>query len=117
MGGLIFMRNLKSHNSNMPETPYPPECYDRVPESEYIPGNPYLPNIEPDPGAPGTPCHPCVPQETVIENVKLARAYVPFQKLCGTYPAVRALCKGTLFPALFSPYKGPDKKHRPPQYE
>ena len=111
------MMNMRSSDSKMPEKPYPPECYDRVPESEYIPGNPYLPNIEPAPGAPGTPGYPCVPQETVIENVKLARAYVPFQRLCSTYPAVRALCRGTLFPELFSPYRGPDKDHRPPKYE
>ena len=96
---------------------FPKDCYDNVPEGVYIPGNPYLPNIEPAPGAPGTPGHPCVPQETVIKDVKLARAYVPFQRLCSTYSPIQALCRGTLFPELFSPYKGPDKKIRPPQYD
>jgi hypothetical protein len=102
---------------DMPDHPFPKDCYDNVPENVYIPGNPYLPNLQPAPGAPGTPGYPCVPQETVIKDVLLARAYVPFQRLCSTYPAVRALCRGTLFPELFSPYRGPDKKLRPPQYE
>lgn len=100
-----------------PDPSFPKDCYDNVPQDVYIPGNPYLPNIESSPGAPGTPGYSCVPQETAIKDVKLARAYVPFQRLCSTYPAVRALCRGTLFPELFSPYKGPEKQHRPPKYE
>lgn len=111
------MANPRFRNSNKPDKALPPDCYDRTPKGEYIPGNPYLPNLEPEPGAPGTPGYPCVPQETVIRDIRLARAYVPFQRLCSTYPAVQALCKGTLFPELFSPYKGPDKQHRPPKYE
>ncbi|HOJ10077.1 MAG TPA: spore coat associated protein CotJA [Clostridiales bacterium] len=46
----------------------------------------------------------CIPQELVIRNVKLARAYVPFQKLCSLYPPEIALHKGTVFPELYSPY-------------
>jgi len=59
----------------------------------------------------GNPCFggmghqpPCVPYENVITNVKLARAYVPFQKLCTLYPPDIALQKGTVFPELYSPY-------------
>ncbi|WP_082759901.1 spore coat associated protein CotJA [Abyssisolibacter fermentans] len=36
---------------------------------------------------------------------KLARAYVPFQKLDKIYSPKQALCKGTLFPELYMPYK------------
>ena len=46
----------------------------------------------------------CVPQETVIKNVELAHAYVPFQKLCGTFSPLAALAHGTAFPPLYDPY-------------
>ena len=46
----------------------------------------------------------CIPQETVICNVRLARAYVPFQRLCNLYNPKEALNKGTAFPELYSPY-------------
>lgn len=46
----------------------------------------------------------CIPQETVITNVRLARAYVPFQKLCNLYTPEEALDKGTVFPELYFPY-------------
>ncbi len=42
----------------------------------------------------------CIPQETVIYNVRLARAYVPFQKFCTTYVPLESLKKGTVFPEL-----------------
>ncbi|NLH01291.1 MAG: spore coat associated protein CotJA [Clostridiales bacterium] len=47
----------------------------------------------------------CIPQETVIEDVRLARAYVPFQKLCTTFTPSGALMKGTIFPPLFDDYR------------
>ena len=46
----------------------------------------------------------CVPQETTIEGVKLAHAYVPFQKLCDTFTPEGALMKGTAFPPLVNVY-------------
>lgn len=53
----------------------------------------------------------CIPQETVIRNVRLAQAYVPFQILCTTFTPVAALTKGTIFPPLWDNYtkimKGP----------
>lgn len=55
----------------------------------------------------------CIPQETVIENVRLAAAYVPYQILCALFNPVDALMRGTAFPELYSPYKGEDKKRRP----
>lgn len=58
---------------------------------------------------------PCIPQETVLRNVRLARAYVPFQKLCSLYPPIEALKRGTAFPELYSPYRGVDKYYRPPR--
>lgn len=48
----------------------------------------------------------CIPQEMTITNVKLANAYVPFQKFCSLYPPLEALMKGTAFPELFSPFMG-----------
>jgi hypothetical protein len=42
----------------------------------------------------------CVPQETVINNVKLAHAYVPFEKLCTTFTPLMSLRHGTISPAL-----------------
>ncbi len=46
----------------------------------------------------------CIPQETAIYNLKLARAYVPYQKFCTTYMPVESLLKGTVFPELYEPY-------------
>lgn len=43
----------------------------------------------------------CVPQEMVIENVRLAQAYVPFQKLCTTFTPLMGLKNGTIFPPLY----------------
>lgn len=48
---------------------------------------------------------PCIPQQTVIENVQLAAAYVPFQKYCGVCPPLESLMKGTAFIELYSPYR------------
>lgn len=47
----------------------------------------------------------CIPQETVIENVKLARAYVPFEIRCTTFAPDMALTKGTIFPPLWDNYQ------------
>ena len=49
-------------------------------------------------------CPNCIPQETVIQNVQLATAYVPFQKFCTVMSPLESLFKGTAFPELFSPY-------------
>ena len=46
----------------------------------------------------------CVPQETVINNVRLAQAYVPFQILCMTFTPEAGLTKGTIFPPLWDNY-------------
>ncbi len=51
------------------------------------------------------PKNSCIPQQTAIENVQLAAAYVPFQKYCGVCPPLEALCKGTAFMELYSPYR------------
>ena len=51
----------------------------------------------------------CIPQETVIKHVRLAAAYVPYQKLCTLFTPLEALKKGTAFPELYSPYDGEDK--------
>lgn len=53
----------------------------------------------------------CVPQETEINNVQLAQAYVPFQNMCETFAPLDALIKGTIFPALFNVY-GWERKGR-----
>lgn len=46
----------------------------------------------------------CIPQETCIKNVRLATAYVPFQKLCTLYSPLEGLVMGTIFPELYSPF-------------
>lgn len=46
----------------------------------------------------------CIPQETVIRNVQLAHAYVPFQKMCSTFEPIMGLRKGTIFPELLNVY-------------
>ncbi len=47
----------------------------------------------------------CIPYETTIKPAGLAMAYVPYQKICGYYEPMEALKKGTIFPALYKPYK------------
>ncbi len=51
--------------------------------------------------APGSSC---VPLETPIMDVRLAHAYVPWQKLCGTMSPVQSLKSGTIFPELTDQY-------------
>jgi len=58
-----------------------------------------------------SPTNSCIPQETVIKNVRLAAAYVPYQKLCTLFTPLEALKRGTAFPELYSPYDGEDKKY------
>jgi hypothetical protein len=53
----------------------------------------------------------CIPQETFIKNVRLATAYVPFQKFCTLYSPMEGLAMGTIFPELYSPY-GKMKKNK-----
>lgn len=48
----------------------------------------------------GVAAENCVPQETVLTNVKLAHAYVPFEKMCDVYMPIDALKRGTAFPPL-----------------
>lgn len=54
----------------------------------------------------------CIPQETIIRNVRLAAAYVPYQKLCTTFSPIQSLKAGTIFPELFSPYEKKNKKNK-----
>ncbi len=51
----------------------------------------------------------CIPQELVIENVRLAAAYVPYQYLCELFNPIESLANGTAFPELFSPFDKRDK--------
>jgi len=103
----------KGPEAKMPERPFPPSDSYMMPERFFMPEMPFMQPVMPDHG-----CYPhCIPQEMVLTNIKLARAYVPFQKLCDTYSPVEALVKGTIFPELFSPYEGENKKCRPPKYE
>lgn len=45
----------------------------------------------------------CIPQEIIIKDVSLARAYVPIQKYCNIYNPIESLHKGTSFPELYMP--------------
>lgn len=63
------------------------------------------------------PVGTCIPQEMVIRNVRLAAAYVPYQQMCNLLDPMEALAYGTIFPELYSPYEGKDKKSKPfPMY-
>ena len=44
----------------------------------------------------------CFPLETPIEDVKLARAYVPVQVRCAVFTPAVSLTKGTAFPPLWN---------------
>ncbi|MBL4935657.1 spore coat associated protein CotJA [Clostridium sp. YIM B02515] len=57
----------------------------------------------------------CIPQETVIKNVRLAAAYVPYQFMCELFRPIEALKRGTAFPELYSPYEPRDKKYKSPK--
>lgn len=54
----------------------------------------------------------CIPQEMVIDNVRLAAGYVPYQFLCELFNPVESLAKGTAFPELYSPFDRKDKRNR-----
>jgi hypothetical protein len=55
----------------------------------------------------------CIPQETIIKDVRLAAAYVPYEKFCTLFSPLEALKKGTAFPALYSPFEKEKKSERP----
>ncbi|PRR77908.1 Spore coat associated protein CotJA [Clostridium liquoris] len=59
------------------------------------------------------PMGKCIPQETVITNVRLAAAYVPYQKLCTLFSPIEALKHGTVFPELYSPYHRKERIYNP----
>lgn len=44
--------------------------------------------------------------KTPLDELPLAMAYVPFQKLGSTYEQMQALNNGTLFPELCKPFYG-----------
>jgi hypothetical protein len=111
------MTDSSVQDTNTAEATLPPADYNIASRGNHTPKMPDIPEHHSMPGMHPAHGYQCIPQETVIRDVKLARAYVPFQRLCNTYPAVEALCKGTLFPELFSPYVAPSKKQRPPEYE
>lgn len=54
----------------------------------------------------------CIPQELVIDNVRLAAGYVPYQFMCELFNPIEALAKGTAFPELYSPFERKDKRAR-----
>lgn len=50
-------------------------------------------------------------QRVIDCEYPLAMAYVPWQKWGETYPPDTALCKGTLFPELYLPYTGCQRRN------
>lgn len=114
------MTDSNLQDNTITESTLPPADYNMTSRGDYTPKKPEKPEMHEHHTMPGMhPSHGyhCIPQEMIIRDVKLARAYVPFQRLCSTFPTIEALCKGTLFPELFSPYVAPNKKQRPPEYE
>lgn len=57
----------------------------------------------------------CIPQETYIDDVRLAAAYIPYQYMCDLFHPMEALKTGTAFPELFSPYDPKERKYRGPK--
>lgn len=55
---------------------------------------------------------PCVPWEQTITGVQIAHAYVPWQRLCGTFMPMQALKAGTAFPELTGMYLHTYEKER-----
>lgn len=93
------MDNRLFHSNVMPDEQEMGEMYqNRMPMSNQMPGMLLSQSGN------------CIPQETILRNVKLAHAYVPFQKLCTTLSPMEGLKKGTIFPELFSPYEKEKKR-------
>ncbi|MGI6705141.1 MAG: spore coat associated protein CotJA [Clostridia bacterium] len=104
--------NMPAPNMPAPHVPLPNEPAPNRPAPTAPISNEPAPNM-PMPNMPA-PDKPCIPQETTLTNVRLATAYVPFQKFCGTFTPIEALSKGTAFPELYSPYI-PENKHSKPR--
>ncbi|MFZ7104835.1 MAG: spore coat associated protein CotJA [Peptococcaceae bacterium] len=47
------------------------------------------------------------------KELKLARAYVPYQPYVRLFPLPEALMKGTIFPNLYQPYIEPKQAYKP----
>lgn len=47
----------------------------------------------------------CYPPGSGMGNMKLAHAYIPYQRYSDHYPLVEAFKKGTLYPELWMPYR------------
>jgi hypothetical protein len=58
----------------------------------------------------------CIDRETELRDMKLAHAYVPFQKLCPTFVPLTALKKGTIFPGLVGVYGWVPRKETGGEY-
>lgn len=50
------------------------------------------------------PLHPNQPIAPNLPNMRLARAYIPFQVYTKSFPPREALERGTMFPELYSPW-------------
>ncbi len=48
-----------------------------------------------------------------LNELPIARAYVPFQRDNSTLPMMEGLEAGTIFPELNMPYQKPDKNYSP----
>ena len=49
-------------------------------------------------------CVVCAPYDPIIHVDSLARAYVPYQKMCNLFTLEESLVNGTVFPELYKPY-------------
>jgi hypothetical protein len=48
--------------------------------------------------------------ETMQLRLRLAQAYIPFQVYVNRWEPLKALMLGTIFPELYRPYYGTDKR-------
>jgi hypothetical protein len=76
--------------------------------SQSYPPFPPMPPLPPMPPVPPPPQPGPVPPP--VPEMRLARAYVPYQTYGRTFDPAEGLLKGTIFPELFMPYD--PKKYR-----
>jgi hypothetical protein len=65
----------------------------------------YPPNFYPAPNAPVIPSAKSYPGG-MTPPLRLAQAFVPWQRMSQVFSPAEALAHGTIFPELVSPYKG-----------
>jgi len=77
------------------------KMHDRITE-------PAVPPIQPEPPMPPAP--PMHEENQCFSQMELAQAYVRPQPMEEIFPPEEGLLKGTIFPSLYQPYEGGNKR-------